>query len=235
MSEPLFLGDWFPPDPPDDETEESFFVERTALYKAVTQGDLDQVRSLILGKTFIWDISDYDMDAYTFKHALVRAVELDHKETVQIMLSATFACNKFGSWKPHYVAEVLEKAAKFGRLGIVQQILTTEKDNCRRISEALAYGVWSHNLQVLQNLIDAGANPNCEVSYWGTPLVAAVAAGSLEVVKYLVESGADPNVQVVRNGCYVSALSTAVRDGKREIVDYLLPLITNPEDIEYVD
>jgi hypothetical protein len=51
MSAPVFSGDWFPLDPPDDETEESFFVERTALYKAVTQDEVDQVRSLLLGKT----------------------------------------------------------------------------------------------------------------------------------------------------------------------------------------
>lgn len=231
MNEPIFLGDWFPPD---DETEESFFVERTALYKAVIQGDSDQMQSLILGKTFIWDFSDNDTNAYTFKHALVKAVELDHKEIVQFMLNASFACDGFGSHKPRYVAEALEMAAKFGRLNIVQQILKTDKDNCRRISEALAHGVWSHNLQLLQTLIDAGASPNCEVTWWGTPLVAAVTAGSLEVVKYLVEAGADPNMRVVMDSCYISALSAAVHDGKREIVEYLLPLTTDPEAIECV-
>jgi hypothetical protein len=134
-------------------------LEGSPLYKSVIQGKVDDVRSSLTNKVFSWDFGDNDEDDYIFRCALRKAIELNRQDIVVVMLQAHFGDNVYGAgnWRPTYIAEALETAARLGKQEIVRQLLDTEKDNIRKISNALTNGVWSRNLQILKMLIDAGA------------------------------------------------------------------------------
>ena len=132
--------------------------------------------------------------------------------------------------KQYYFQEALNMAARLGKLDTLQRILATEKDNCRSLSDALADGVRSGDLKIVQTLIDAGASLNCRTE-WETPLIAAAGTGDLKIVRYLVEAGADPNMWIDCDR-YVSPLSVAVSQGHQEVCDYLIPLKANLEEVE---
>lgn len=205
-------------------------LEDSPLYKSVIKGNVDGVRTNLDNKIFNWDIADDDEDDYIFRNSLKKAIELNLKDIVGVMLQAHFGDYEFGNWKRRYVAEALETAARLGSQEIVQQIVATEKDNIRTISNALAHGVWSRNLQILKILVDAGASSNCETD-WGTPLIAAACTGDLKVVQFLIEAGADAKMWVDMDG-YASPLMAAADEGDEEIFEYLLPLVTDKEEIE---
>lgn len=135
------------------------------------------------------------------------------------------------TYKTRYFEEALLTAARLGKLAIVQQILATKKYQCRSLSNALAHGVWSRDINIIETLLETGAALNCHTD-WGTPLIAAVRIGDIRIVRYLVEAGADPNMWIDDYG-YRSPLEQAVYEGHQEVCDYLLPLITNQEEIEY--
>ncbi len=147
----------------------------------------------------------------------------------QILVKAITA--KSNTDKNRYFTETLELAAKLGRLKLVEYILKNEKEFCPSLSNALAFGAESENINILQMLIDAEATINCCTEY-GTPLIAAARTGNVDIVRYLVESGANPNMWIDDSG-YMSPLFAAVFEGNQEVCDYLLPLITDPEEIEY--
>jgi Ankyrin repeats (3 copies) len=207
------------------------FLEESQIYRAVIQGKIDDLRSSLDDRIFSWDWADDDEDDYIFRKSLRKAIEIDRPDILAVMLQANFGQNDYarGTWKPWYVAEATEAAAFIGNQEIVKQLLETEKDNIHNISNALANGVWSGNIIMLQMLIDAGASPNARTE-WGTPLMAAAQAGDLKIVKFLLEAGADPNKWVDMDG-YCSPLLSAALEGHKDIFDYLLPSIINEDEI----
>ncbi|OUL19387.1 ankyrin repeat domain-containing protein [Nostoc sp. 106C] len=152
-------------------------------------------------------------------------------EIKQILVRAI--TSKSDKYKIRYFKEALEMAACLGRLNIVQQILAIQKFDGHSLSNALAHGVWSKDIKIVEVLIAAGAYLNLRTD-WGTPLIAAARTGEVRIVRYLVEAGADPNLWIDYDG-YMSPLSEAVYEGHQEVCDYLLPLIRNREDIEYAE
>ncbi len=207
------------------------FLEESQIYKAVIQGKIDDVRSSLEGKVFSRDWSDDDEDDYIFIKSLIKAIEIDRPDILVIMLQANFESNEYdrGTWKPWYVAEAIETAAFIGNQQIVRQLLETERDNIHNISNALDYAMWNRNTIILQMLMDAGASPNARTEY-GTTLIAAAQAEDLKIVKFLIESGADPNKWVDMDG-YCSPLLSAALEGHKDIFDYLLPFITDEDEI----
>jgi ankyrin repeat protein len=208
------------------------FLEESPIYQAVIKGKIDDVRSSLTHKVFSWDWADDDEDDYIFRESLNKAIEIDRPDIVAIMLQANFGKNEYdrGNWKPWYVAEALETAAFLGRQEIVKQLLTIEKDNIHNISNALANGVWSKNIAILQMLMDAGASPNARTDC-GTPLIVAASTGDLKIVKFLIEAGADPHKWVDMDG-YCSPLLSAAFEGDRDIFEYLLPFVTDEWEIK---
>jgi Ankyrin repeats (3 copies) len=207
------------------------FVKESPIYQAVLQGEVEDVRSSLANKIFSWDMAEWDEDDYIFRQSLNKAIELDYLDIVSTMLQAHFGENNYyrRSWKPWYVSEALNTAALLGRDKIVHQILEIDKDNIHKISDALAHGVWSRNIQIMQMLIDAGASPNCETE-WGTPMIAAARTGDLEIVQFLIKAGADPSKWVDMDG-YESPLSAAAYAGHEHIFEYLLPSVTDESEI----
>ena len=77
-----------------------------------------------------------------------------------------------------------------------------------------------HN-EVVQILLDAGADPNTVDSFDGTPLNMAASNGHKDIVKHLLERGADINQQS-RGICRYSALHYAAIYGHKDVAKYLL-------------
>lgn len=152
-------------------------------------------------------------------------------ELKQILVRAITSTSD--NYKRRYFKEALEMAASLGRLNIVQQILALQQFDGHSLSNALAHGVWSRDIKILEVLIKAGAYLNLRTE-WGTPLIAAARTGDVRIVRYLVEAGADPNMWIDYDA-YMSPLSAAVYEGHQEVCNYLLPLITDPEEIEYAE
>ncbi|BAY26955.1 hypothetical protein NIES2100_67710 [Calothrix sp. NIES-2100] len=158
-------------------------------------------------------------------------LEETDKELKQILVRAI--TSKSDNYKICYFKEALEMATRLGRLNIVQQILAIQKFDGHSLSNSLAHGVWSKDIKIVEVLIAAGAYLNLRTD-WGTPLIAAARTGEVRIVRYLVEAGADPNLWIDYDG-YMSPLSVAVYEGNQEVCDYLLPLITDSEEIEYAE
>ncbi|MBD2595798.1 ankyrin repeat domain-containing protein [Nostoc spongiaeforme FACHB-130] len=158
---------------------------------------------------------------------------LDETDTELKKILVRAITSKAENYKTRYFKEALEMAASVGRLNIVQQILAIQKFDGHSLSNALAHGVWSRDIKILEVLVQAGAYLNLRTE-WGTPLIAAARTGDVRIVRYLVEAGADPNMWIDYDG-YMSPLSEASYEGHQEVCDYLLPLITDPEEIEYAE
>jgi ankyrin repeat protein len=207
-------------------------LENCLLYKSVVRGKIADVSSSLKDKVFSWDFDDENEDHYVFRRSLQKAIELNNKDIVQVMLQSNFGESKFGfgTSKPQYVAEALEVAARLGKKDIVKNILEFEKDYVRKITNALAHAAWSDNIPILQMLIDAGASPNLETE-WGTPLIVAAQSGNIKAVKFLVEVGADPNKSVDMDG-HRSPLLAAANTGNKEICTYLIPLVYSRKEIK---
>src|SRR5438034_576409 len=87
--------------------------------------------------------------------------------------------------------------------------------------EAAAAG--KDNEQIVQLLLNSGANVNMQLSSggYGSALVAATAGGNEHIVQQLLNSGADVNMQP-SCGRYGSALAVAAAEGYIFIVQLLL-------------
>jgi ankyrin repeat protein len=60
----------------------------------------------------------------------------------------------------------------------------------------LQAAAYVHDNDMVNFLIDRGANPNLEGGYYGTALQAAVEGGDERIVENLLQAGADPNCEV---------------------------------------
>ncbi|KAF2724626.1 hypothetical protein K431DRAFT_190531, partial [Polychaeton citri CBS 116435] len=73
--------------------------------------------------------------------------------------------------------------------------------------------------EIVQQLLDKGANANAQGGYYGNALQAASAKGHTEVVQQLLDKGANVNAQ---SGLHGNALQAASVEGHTEIVQQLL-------------
>lgn len=89
---------------------------------------------------------------------------------------------------------------------------------------ALGFAIVAGDLEKVKVLAEGGADVNAE--FWeleySTPLHAAVVESSFEILKYLVEQGADVNKPFQDTRMSGSVLGEAARQGKMEVVEYLV-------------
>lgn len=105
--------------------------------------------------------------------------------------------------------------------------VTIMEDCCTgALPKAAAQG----NLELVQQLLDAGADVN-NSDVWGhTPLISACWSGHKEIVQILLERGADPNATTPRG---LPAIHFADKVGHPEIVELLKAAgAKDPEEIE---
>jgi hypothetical protein len=75
-----------------------------------------------------------------------------------------------------------------------------------------------HDVSIVKELLDNGANINASTYLGYTPMMRAAGKGCFEVVKYLVSRGAD---LTARDNQDLTAIDMAELEGEEEIADYL--------------
>jgi ankyrin repeat protein len=155
------------------------------------------------------------------------------------------------------VDQSLVTASSKGDVRTIKRLLSQRPAAQRVLNEALCAAVDAQRDQALGCLIEAGANPNCEVSPESTlpPLSFAVCDGHLSTARVLLQHGADPNqgqpmlfavrsphpqaamLMLLRSGvdvdqcdnlCPQTALMEAAQEGKVALVKSLLSRGADP-------
>jgi hypothetical protein len=83
----------------------------------------------------------------------------------------------------------------------------------------LVHAAQKGHIQVVQFLLDRGADPSVQDRRGRLPMVMAAHSGQLEVVRILREKGVDPEIA---DGLGKTALTTSVNKGHHEITELLL-------------
>ena len=85
------------------------------------------------------------------------------------------------------------------------------------------------NIERVNNLLKAGANPNQTNDYGNSPLIWTVYKSHFEIAKLLLKAGADPNFV---DGWESTPIYWAVRRDQTEMVKLLLTAGANPKQVD---
>ncbi|XP_076312660.1 uncharacterized protein LOC143226079 isoform X1 [Tachypleus tridentatus] len=220
---------------------EKEFVEN--LTAAVSNGRTDIVRSLISasekssneGQASVIDmLNDLNTQHGTLLHL---ATKLDHVDIVRTLLSAGAnpgMQNKEGETPLDLVAtdrmamvyaEELLKATAQSDIGRIIQLLqagvSVNAQDCPSSGNtALHWGASFSNVDVVQCLLDYGADVNTVNGMGATPLHDAVQRGDIRVVEKLLDAGANPFVKAVK-GKFAGKSPVDLADENSEIYHVL--------------
>ncbi|KAJ7585589.1 ankyrin repeat-containing domain protein [Mycena floridula] len=110
----------------------------------------------------------------------------------------------------------LENATINGKLDIVKLLIA--KGVSPKKEHIFQVACFWGRLEVVQFLVENGADVNALHRDWGTALRAAVQGSQSKVIEFLIESGADVNAT---GGEPLTPLQLAIQKGYKEIVDIL--------------
>jgi ankyrin repeat protein len=96
--------------------------------------------------------------------------------------------------------------------------------------QPLHYAARTKNVDVIDVLLDAGANPNAMDSMGDTPVNTAIWEGNIEVVRLLLRRGADPNLKP-KSKAHNPPLLIAAMAGKSEMVKLLIEVGADPNGL----
>jgi ankyrin repeat protein len=150
----------------------------------------------------------------------------------------------------------LRAAAGAGDVALVRELIGTREAGRRRafhrphsgfpewapsddprqvLDEALAYAARSDRIDVLDVLVDAGADVEADV-YRGTPLIWAAACGRAAAVERLLALGADPTTRGTfggpTHGDGITALHIAAEAGAQDVCRLLLEAGADPSVVD---
>jgi Zn-dependent protease with chaperone function/ankyrin repeat protein len=135
------------------------------------------------------------------------------------------------------IADIEEEAMEIADTPpIIQAAINGEIDSVKNLSKevknievedytgytAMDWSIKTGKVEMVQTLLENGADPNNENSYGMTPLMTAAEAGKAEIVKLLHSAGADLDYQEVGGG--LTPLIYAALGEKEETVKVLLDL-----------
>ena len=185
--------------------------------------------------------SDINAVNYDQKTPLMRACEKGHLEVVRTLISAGADANKQGRFSETALS-IATRSPQMAKTQLEHGLLDSDgdryiRDNALPIVQALidagaiidaqnikgctalAIATARGDLEMVNLLITAGANPNLETAD-ETPKVLAIAVegNSLQIVQTLLKAGADPNITDKQGR---TALELATRKGYAEIAAIL--------------
>ncbi len=88
------------------------------------------------------------------------------------------------------------------------------------VNEQLLEAARTGNLQLVQQMLEKGADVNARNRYGTTPLFFAAAKGHLDILRLLLDKGADPNVE--DTFYHATPLIWSITEGRPEVVKLLL-------------
>lgn len=190
------------------------------LGEAATGGTLNVVEELLLSGA---DINAHDAHTQT---PLSAAAANGHIEIVRKLLDHGASKDFAGE----YWAPALHSAAYLGHTTIVEMLLTHEPQadvhapgakysNSLYFGSVLHNACFSGNLQVVNMVLEKGADVNATGGTYEHPIQAAVRSGNPDVVELLLERGALINVSGGKHG---SPLETAAHCGFHGLVNILI-------------
>jgi ankyrin repeat protein len=94
----------------------------------------------------------------------------------------------------------------------------TESAKDNKGNTPLYQAIWGGDEEIVEALINGGADVNFQDNKGNTPLHQAIWGGNEEIVEALINGGADVNI-VNNNGD--SPLNSAIKTGNREIINLL--------------
>jgi ankyrin repeat protein len=196
-------------------------IAAEAIHSAVKNGDMASIDVLVDSDREVLNMQDG-----SGKSPLHHAIEMKHTDIARYLIEQganTDLTDNDNESPLHY-------SASTGNLEIARLLLeqgTTSLNDSNAVKHGGFVGNWtplhlaclnSHS-EMVQLLVDHGANIEVKDGVKRTPLILSVEGGSMQVVQVLVENGADINAQALRG---YTALLWAARNGFEEMVDYLI-------------
>lgn len=127
---------------------------------------------------------------------------MDKKNLTMIALLATF-CFILSSCSNKGLAEEMDDAIQNQDVAKVKELLAKGVEleppvQPNAINKPLAYAVQIGNIEIIEAIVEAGADINGQVAYYDTPLIIAFQSFNKDeidnIAKYLIEQGADVNM-----------------------------------------
>lgn len=173
------------------------------LVDAAYRGHLAIVKKLLVLGADPNDPSELDLDAT----ALALAAGSGHMDIVNILLEYGADPNA-----PYVMNTALIWAIESGHIDIIGKLLA---NGARLYPDALVVAAGKERLDVVNFLLENGADPDAYEETSNSALCRAVSSGCTDIVKTLLANGAEPEISP-------EALVAAVRSGRSEIVRILL-------------
>ena len=191
-------------------------TSRMSLIDAAQDGKIDEVRRLLNQKVNV-DATDHNGDT-----ALSEAAREGHLEIVRLLLDAGADINNKG-----YMQNTpLMNASFYGHLDIVEHLLANEAAiDVGGKDTALTIAARRGHIDIVNALLNAGANVNHRHIFGHTALMAAAGEGHLEIVRLLLSAGADKDIKTDTGG---NAVSYAQFGRKRQYEDIIELLKKRP-------
>ncbi|EED23384.1 ankyrin repeat-containing protein, putative [Talaromyces stipitatus ATCC 10500] len=161
-------------------------------------------------------------------------LSLEKELVQQVWKLYNVAIDQFHLWFPIFWKEAMRYskdpgmnamhlAAFNGHQEILSLITVNEQGAINRVdrsgTNALQWACLRGHFDIVQRLLEKGANVNAKGGKYGNALYAAAEGGHIHIVQTLLEKGANVNAQDKING---SALQAAAYEGHLEIVERLL-------------
>lgn len=196
---------------------------RTALHRS-SNGDDARVQELLLAKG-----SDVNVLDSNNKTPLHEACNMGRLDNVRLLLAQpdieinvvdnnqrTPLHNALSSTDSRHSHECFDEIVHL----LLDDFTNADVNLCN--SAAFFEAIIKRKVDIVDRMINLGANVHAAGGRWGSPLHAASCAGSIPILELLFRTGRQPSVSASRSGEFGTALQAAAVHGHVEVVEFLL-------------